>query len=154
MRIICRSYRAAIAIGVPVTLQQHELWLRANSPVTCLFEVALHGGEAVRAGVGEEGNVAHFVVREEVGCRGQVRTTLRSVGIDCEVERNGSVLSRDGVLCVELHKPIANLVFWHPLGWSAAHPEVVVSGNSAENLRFRLLAQRCEPRGCSFASLL
>ena len=67
MRIICRSYRAAIAIGVPVTLQQHELWLRANSPVTCLFEVALHGGEAVRAGVGEEGNVAHFIVGEKVG---------------------------------------------------------------------------------------
>ena len=61
------SYRAAVAVGVPVALQQHELRLHTNSPVTSLFEVALHGGEAVRAGVGEEGNVAHFIVGEEVG---------------------------------------------------------------------------------------
>ena len=136
-----------------MALQQHELGLRADGPDAGLFEVALHGGEAVGTGVGEEGDVAHFVVGEKVGRRGQVRPFLGLVGIHREVERNGTVLPGDSVLGVELHEPVTNLVLRHIQRWCAVHPEIVVSRNGVENLRFRLLAQPCEPRGGSFARL-
>lgn len=139
------AYRAAVTVRVPVALQQHERWLRADGPGAGLFEVALHGGEAVGAGVGEEGDVAHFVVGEEVRCRGQVRPSLRLIGIDGEVERNGIVLPRYGILGIELHKPVAHLVIGHIQSWCTVHPEIVVSRYGVENFRFRLLTHRCEP---------
>ena len=109
------DYRASVAVGVPVSLQQDVFGLCGDRPVAGLFEITLHALETVRARIRNEGNISHFVIREEVGRGRQIVSFLRRVWIDGEVERIVVAIGGrcDGILRVELHESVAQLVLGH-----------------------------------------
>ena len=119
-----------------MSLQQDVLGLRGDRPVAGLFEITLHALETVRARIRNEGNIPHFIIREEVGRGRQIVSFLRRVWIDGEVK--GIVVAiggrGDGVLRVELHESIAQLVLGHVQERRAVYPEVVVAWHGGEHL--------------------
>lgn len=100
--------------------------------------------------------LADLVVEKEIGGGREIEAALvGAVRVDGEVEREGIIggAGREHVLPVELHETVALMILGGVEARRTVNPEIVISGNSGEELGLGLEAQRIEDSRSSLAIL-
>ena len=137
-----------VTFVIPVAQQQqHVDAVRVGTrPGAGLLEVRHHRVVRVRAGVTDEGGVADLIVEEEVRRGGQVHrhAVTLLVRVHGEVKRR-LLGGREGVLGIELHEAVAQLVLGHEELRRTVHPEIVVARRGREHLALALGRETGEP---------